>query len=1341
MGKKILALLLTVCMVFSLGVTAFATSYDDVDGHWAEDAILRWSEFGIVEGSDGSFAPNDSLTRAQIAAIIARLLNLPEAGDAGFADVSGHWGEDFINSCAAAGIMLGDGTNARPDDPVTREETMVLLGRALGIAPVGDEALGNYPDGNKVSDWAKGYVAALTEKGIVNGIDGSLVPAADINRASAVTILHRAIEGYANTPGQTIEATGGIVVVAAPDVTVTGEVESVIISQGAQGGTVTFTDATVGEVIVNAPESNVVLGENSSAEKVELAEEAAGTSLKVEESATAGTVTSSAPESTLDVSGAVENVEVSASATNTNIETGKDASIGSVDNAADGTTVSGEGTVSNVTTSGNNTTVNTSGTKVEAAEGTTGTTAGGEAVEGGSSVTTEPKEEEKPVTPPAPPAHTHSYTYASNEDGKHKKICSCETITEDCTYEGGTCPDCGYVEGAVAKVGTEYYADLQTAIDAGGEVTLLKGIEISAQLNIEANDVILNGNGNTISVVDETVWSTVNGEKYMIQVAGNNVTVKSLTVDGESIAYGGIQFFGVTGGATNNITIQNINGVGLNVATSVVTSTGNIVYGTNGSKNGINVSFNNENQFADATSKLDASAATLTNIAGIFADATDIVNANAQNGTITAVAPAGWLYFETAEGRLWSPEAVFAAQGFEAKIGTNAYPTLQAAINAATPDQTVTLLKNIENLTETIVINKDITLDGNNKTITYVSNEDYLAVDGTNNVILTTGCTINNLTIVGGHRGIRAEKLTSDLILDNVEILNSVRPIHIHDGDDISKLTVTKSKFAGKPSVDEDVASASFTDCEFQVNEGCTEKGNIIDIRTDYTFTECKFAEGFKLDFADLATLGSYATAKLVNCTSGGKTINITFDKDCGLVTFPNVAAAQIGDKYYATLEAAVAAEGGNTIVLLKDVTLTEALLAENEIIDLNGNTLTANVLGTISVNNGIYKTANGYPVLGPEDSDAAYLTTDGVFTVSSNLNSADNTNITVVNGNVVLGQSMCTMPGQILTIEEGASFAIPAGKTLDVYSKIVNNGTFTVYGNMVLYATSEEGPLKTVNKPAYDTGKTANSAIVLDTGCSIVLANVDATLKAPEGLNVVPGLEGYIVVYEDYTYKLIEGITISTAEELMAFAADVNNNGNTYAGKTVKLTADINLANADWEPIGQTGGTQFRGTFDGGNYTISNLNVNSEDETGAHYSSGLFGWLNAAVVKNVKISGATIAGHHNCGVIAGYLESSGCTIENCHVTGATVTCTHANNDACGDKAGVIVGHAGNAGVVVKGCTATNSTVTAGRDAGQIAGAAKEANITGCTAENVTVSATDDCTGANIKNEVIGRIL
>ena len=81
------------------------------------------------------------------------------------------------------------------------------------------------------------------------------------------------------------------------------------------------------------------------------------------------------------------------------------------------------------------------------------------------------------------------------------------------------------------------------------------------------------------------------------------------------------------------------------------------------------------------------------------------------------------------------------------------------------------------------------------------------------------------------------------------------------------------------------------------------------------------------------------------------------------------------------------------------------------------------------------------------------------------------------------------------------------------------------------------------------------------------------------------------------------------------------------------------------------------------------------------------------------------------------------------------------NSEANGDKCGGIVGHAGNAGVIVKDCVVKNSQISAGRDAGQVVGAALTVNVVNCSATNVTVTANGSSTGANIRNEVIGRVL
>lgn len=244
-----------------------------------------------------------------------------------------------------------------------------------------------------------------------------------------------------------------------------------------------------------------------------------------------------------------------------------------------------------------------------------------------------------------------------------------------------------------------------------------------------------------------------------------------------------------------------------------------------------------------------------------------------------------------------------------------------------------------------------------------------------------------------------------------------------------------------------------------------------------------------------------------------------------------------------------------------------------------------------------------------------------------------------------------------------------------------------------------------------------------------------------------------FIFVFENNVRPVAEGVAVDNesnylilnAEGMFWFANEVNVSKNSFIGKTVKLANDIDLENAVWTPIGQTGSTTFNGVFDGQNYTISNLNVNSDSQTGAHYSSGLFGWIEThsagnGIIKNVKINGANVVGHHNCGALVGYITEENALVENCHVSNATISCSYANGDADGDKAGALIGNA-TVATTVKDCTASNSTVSSGRDAGQLIGAGKEANVTGCSATNVAVSSNGTGTGANIRNEVIGRLL
>lgn len=199
--------------------------------------------------------------------------------------------------------------------------------------------------------------------------------------------------------------------------------------------------------------------------------------------------------------------------------------------------------------------------------------------------------------------------------------------------------------------------------------------------------------------------------------------------------------------------------------------------------------------------------------------------------------------------------------------------------------------------------------------------------------------------------------------------------------------------------------------------------------------------------------------------------------------------------------------------------------------------------------------------------------------------------------------------------------------------------------------------------------------------------------------------------------------IEIENGEQLAALAVAVNG-GNTFAGYTVKLTADLNLDNQDWTPIGRVIGypaVAFAGTFDGNSHVIYNMKTSANDAEQA--SAGLFGSI-TGTVKNLTLKNVTVSSTHYAGAITGYTGSADAQIINCMVDGGKITSTPEQvNDSYdnGDKVGGIIGYCANA--TVKNCTVKNVTITAYRDLGGIAGCADGANT---TIENNTV-------GKNVK--------
>ncbi|MFJ2042063.1 X2-like carbohydrate binding domain-containing protein [Paenibacillus taichungensis] len=149
--------------------TGSAVVFSDVKSeYWGADAIAKVSKMGLMNGyKDGTFKPNQPLTRAEIATLVALLGPDSEHSGDGFSDISSHWAKEAILKAQSAGILKGykDGT-FRPNALLTRAEAVVAINRALGRAPLTNVSQPQWKDVPS-THWAFGDVEAASVDQVV----------------------------------------------------------------------------------------------------------------------------------------------------------------------------------------------------------------------------------------------------------------------------------------------------------------------------------------------------------------------------------------------------------------------------------------------------------------------------------------------------------------------------------------------------------------------------------------------------------------------------------------------------------------------------------------------------------------------------------------------------------------------------------------------------------------------------------------------------------------------------------------------------------------------------------------------------------------------------------------------------------------------------------------------------------------------------------------------------------------------------------------------------------------------------------------------------------------------
>ncbi len=190
--KKVIALVAVFALVFTT-VTAFASSFVDVeDSANYTEAVETLNKLGIITGDtnengEAVYRPDDSVTRAEMAALVSRIQGFNASSQAAtpFADVpTSHWASGYIAAAAQTGIVNGYGDgNFGPEDPVLYEQVIKMVMVTLGYEPFA-AANGGYPTGYTIA--ASRYDVT---KDVTGGVAGQPAP-----RATIAQILDNAID-------------------------------------------------------------------------------------------------------------------------------------------------------------------------------------------------------------------------------------------------------------------------------------------------------------------------------------------------------------------------------------------------------------------------------------------------------------------------------------------------------------------------------------------------------------------------------------------------------------------------------------------------------------------------------------------------------------------------------------------------------------------------------------------------------------------------------------------------------------------------------------------------------------------------------------------------------------------------------------------------------------------------------------------------------------------------------------------------------------------------------------------------------------------------------------------
>jgi len=209
--KRIVAVLVIFSLLFS--TAGYAVTYPtDSKGHWAEEKIQKFVDSGVIEGyKDGTFKPDNFVTRAEFVTIINRYFEFEKTAAIGFTDIpKDAWYKLQIEKAMGEGYILGYNDNSfRPNEYITRQEAAVIIAKLLKFELTSDDNngnnLGEFNDSGNVPAWSKGPLNVLIRHSLLKGYPGKTIGYQKyLTRAELLALLEN-IESYTESTVATPE--------------------------------------------------------------------------------------------------------------------------------------------------------------------------------------------------------------------------------------------------------------------------------------------------------------------------------------------------------------------------------------------------------------------------------------------------------------------------------------------------------------------------------------------------------------------------------------------------------------------------------------------------------------------------------------------------------------------------------------------------------------------------------------------------------------------------------------------------------------------------------------------------------------------------------------------------------------------------------------------------------------------------------------------------------------------------------------------------------------------------------------------------------------------------------